>query len=94
MGFGVDKCACFAYNNPVTAEVAEAISIDSVGQLPDLGKGLSPKVISDAKRVFPGAAQKMRGTVIRGNLRFQKNVVLPGKVCVFPVRMAQGFLIV
>ena len=88
MGFGVDKCACFAYNNSVTAEVAEAISIDSVGQLPDLGKGLSPKVIPDAKRVFSwGRAEDARNC-------HPLDVVLPGKVCVFPVRMAQGFLIV
>ena len=73
MGFGVDKCARFAYNNPVTAEVAEAISIDSVGQLPDSGKGLSPKAIPDAKRVFPGAAQNMRGTVIHWMLCCREN---------------------
>ena len=88
MGFGVDKCACFAYNNPVTAEVAEAISIDSVGQLPDLGKGLSPKAIPDAKRVFPGAAQKMRGTVIHWMLCCREKSVF--SLCA----MAQGFLIV
>ena len=72
MGFGVDKCASIAYNSPITAEVAEIISTGSVRQLPNQGKGLSPKVISDAKRVFPGAAQNMRGTVIL------LDVVLPG----------------
>ena len=33
-------------------------------QLPDEGKALSPKGLPDAKREDPGAAQKMRRTVI------------------------------
>ena len=42
----VDKCTRVAYNDSTTAEVAEVISTVSVGQLPNPGKGLPPKVLS------------------------------------------------
>ena len=64
-GNGVDKCTRVAYNRPITAEVAEAISTGSVRQLPNRGKGLSPKGASAATGALSGAAQNMRGTVIQ-----------------------------
>jgi len=73
-----------------TAEVAKTISTCPVWQLPDAGKGNSPKDLPDAKQGDPGAAQKMRGTVIKKCLM----LCCRGQtLCLFPVLTARGFLI-